>query len=731
MRTSFLSSRERERGARAYLTHSLFNGMGFVLLADTTVALMAVNLGASNTQMGYIGAATHLSGLILPFISVLFAGMNIGRVYTATWFARGFVCAVYFLIPFMNATRGLAVLITAYTLFCMSRAVGVAMSGPTQRALSTRATLGRLLARASFRLNIAALLARGMSAVILRLPWLIGMRGLLMLELLGIGANSVAAYHLRRLGIRDTIERTHGLGIFGTFREHIRREGVLHTLSLHWSVLLTVIMFSFTIPFLKRSAGMSESMIFVYMTVAGLAAIVAATVVQPFVDRLGSRPLLLISNACVAATAVAWALVPPSAALWLFLALGFVTMLNTTLAGLSVSRLVVSLMPDHDKMSYTAMYSFFAAIVALIGGIAGGLLTDLGAAHGTGLLHGYSFAYFAAASLSALGALGALWLPNEGTVGLRTAAGILFSPRNLRDFIDIYHLDTTRNPARREAILATIEQSDTPLATTEIGNRLKSPVIVDRERALKSLFAHPRPELLGEVLDEARDRHSHVRTTAVFALGAYPQPEVAAVLREMLDEHDVAVQSAAAKSLARIGDVAVLDRVRADAMRTDLPSAVRVNYAIALTLMDREGEHLRHIFDLAHPSAGHRSTQWILSTYARFLELTPHLHELFHQENLERGAGFAVLLEETRELGSFLSFESQAREEYGRGNRMRIWEWCREQLEPRRNGFKGPPLHMAAAIGAWDLESTDDTNTLAAAYFTYHILRSPTGWPGQ
>jgi len=680
-KTAYLSSRERERGTAFFLKHAVYNGMGFTLMADTTIALMAINLGATNTELGYLGSAIHISGLILPFVPVLFGGVNIARLFYITWLIRGLVCGFYFLVPFVGRERGMTIILTVYTLFCLTRAIGASMAGPIQRGLTTATATGDLVARLSVRFNMSALAGRILSAAVMKVRFLAGLPGLLTLELSGMIVNTVSALYLRKIPCRDKVERTAVRSIVGVFTEYVFRRDTALPLLLTWATLCIGIMYAFTIPFLSRAAGFSDSLVFVYTLTATAASVVTAFFIKPFVDRMGSKPLLVVSNTLVVLLSLAWAMAPVSTPAAGFFALGFLTVLATTLSGLLINRLVILTMPEQDKVNYTAMYSFFGAIIALAAGYGGGLLTDLGAAAAVPYLHQFSFPYFCAAGI----ALGSLLLTgalrDSGSLSLREAAGILLSVRNLRDFLDLYQLDTTKDPVRRETVLAAIEQSSSALATAEIGNRLRSPLAAERERALKSLFTNPRPELLDDVIDDAQDRHSYTRATAIFALGAYPGERTVELLRRLLDETDRVIQSSAAKSLARIGDVSVLTTVAGRSADPSLSTLCRINYAIALTIMDKSGAHLRGIFSLADPAMGQRSQQSVLSTIARFLGLEPALSEFFHAENLESGSGIESLLDEARELSPFLDFEHRAETAFASQRYREIWEWCGLRIE--------------------------------------------------
>jgi hypothetical protein len=720
-RTTHLSITERETGVRCFRRYSFFNGAGFAFMADTTVTLLALHFGATNTQLGYLASAIFISGLVLPFVPTLFGGMSVVRVFHYTWLMRGFVCFLYLLTPVVPGGWAIALILTVYTVFCIVRVIGASLSQAIQHTLTTSDNTGEFVAQLSLGFNVSTLIAKIISAGILRLHLFGEVAGLLALQLLGIGSNTMAAGNLRKIPGREVIERRPGQSILTTFIDKIRQRETALVLVLNWSSLCVGILFGFTIPFLRRVIGMSDSMIFVYSIAGTLAAITAAIVIKPFADRVGSKPLLIVCNAVVAGFACLWAFIPPSLNQLLYVGIGFVSGIFLGIAGLLTGRLMIRSIPENDKVGYTSVYSFFSALIALGAGFVAGLLADAGAHAQAPMLHQYSFPFLAAAAVALCSGILCLYLRDSGSMSLREATAILFSTKNLRAFLDIYQLGTTKDPVKRQSVIVSLEHSDTALATSEIGNWLKNPLPMEKERALRALFSRPRRELHRDILEEAQDPFSCNREHAIFALGAYPGEASEKVLLACMGDPNPLVQSVAAKSLARVGNTSLLGRIIDLAHDPAQSPECRLNYLIALLIMDRHAALLKELFTFVAPQHGPRFGQAAFSVCANRLNMTPTLASFYHRENMSAGKGFRDLVAETKEIAAFLENSAMLLRNYRQAKFVDIWQWCQGLLDGRP---VGEPLdNLVTAVRASDRSMVDKTNTMAAVYFTFQILR--------
>ena len=122
MKTTYLSKEEREIGRTHFVKWAAYNGLGFSLLGDTPVQLMAIHFGATNIQLGYISSILHVSGLILLFLPRMLAGKNLITIQFWSWLLRGLVCCGYGIVLGLEGQMAVGFIMGLYTIFCVIRA---------------------------------------------------------------------------------------------------------------------------------------------------------------------------------------------------------------------------------------------------------------------------------------------------------------------------------------------------------------------------------------------------------------------------------------------------------------------------------------------------------------------------------------------------------------------------------------------------------------------------------
>jgi hypothetical protein len=736
MKTKYLSSAEREKGIRHYLRFSMCNGMGFSLMGATTIYLMALYFGASNTQIGYLSSVLHVSGLILLFLPRMLAGKNIITVQSSAWFLRGLVCVLYVFVLFFQGQAAVYIILTVYTLHCLARTVGIAMTPPVQRMLSTIATRGELVVRSSTRNQLTRLFALFLSFLVLSIQQLSELIGLFILEFLGILMNTAAAFQVKQVPCREVVEYKQGRNMFVILAESLKHRERTLTMVIKWLFLSETIIFAFIIPFLRKIMGFPSNIVFVYTIITAVATISAGYFLKPVVDRIGSKPLLMMASFLLAVLAIIWGIVPSSIPRPVIFILGFATGFFLHMSMLLVSRLILRSLPSKDSIGYTSMINFFSAILSLGVGLSAGMVADLGERLLMPVLNPFGLTFLLATVLALTTGVLCAFLKDSGSLSVKETANILFSTRNLKAFLDIYQFNVTEDPVKKKSILLAIQQSDTSVATEEIQRIIRHPLSPEKGEVLKSLFENPRPALVDDLIQEALDQNSYHRHSAAFALGAYPDKRVEKTLITLLDDPSSRIRSTAAKSLARIGNVTYLEKIHtlANDPSTDLWAAM--NYFIAISTMDQEGTYLKHLFGETVDNVSsmdipcHQNVneclrpsfeQTMFSLAAKMLEGTPVLADLYQEENLARNAGMSILVEDAKQLEPFLKHSNTLCEQYSQGKYQEIWEWCRELLAQQQ--LHGPYAYLRQSITTYDIRAMNREKTLAAVYFTYQILK--------
>ena len=441
MKTQYLSAAEREKGLSYYLRFSTFNGLGFSFVGTTQIYLLALYFGATNTQIGYLSSMLHVSGLALLFIPRMLAGKNIVDVLFKSWLLRGFVCLMYGSIVLFDGQTAVVMIMIIYTIFCVIRTVGVAVSPPVQRMLSTPSAPGEVVVKTSNRFQVTRLGSLFISFLLLSFKHLAELTGLLLLQVLGVVFNTLASLQLRNIPCREKVEYTKGRNLFVILQESLQQRERAFTLLVRLHTVGLMVMTAFIIAFLRKILLFPSNMIFIYTIIETLATITAGYVLKPFADRIGSKPLLIMASLLLTVMGLAWGLLPVSIPWGIVFLMGFLTRFLVHTCLLLVSRLVLKSMPVKDSLGYTSMINFFTALVSLGIGLLGGMLADFGTMFTLTGFNSFGFSFVLLSVVALLNGILSAFLQDRGSLSLKDTIGILFSTRNLKAFLDIYQTE--------------------------------------------------------------------------------------------------------------------------------------------------------------------------------------------------------------------------------------------------------------------------------------------------
>ena len=664
----------------------------------------------------------HFTGVLLIILPRLFNGLKIGRVFFFAWLFRGLVCYLYVILLRMEGQAAVVATMVLFTLFAAFRSAGVPMVQPLQKSLVRRSDEGGIVIKIHIRLTAAALISQIASFVLLSIQFFNGLIGLLVLTTVGAANNTVASVFIRQIPSRERVRYRPGKNVFVLFIQTIRHPTRGIILINRLLNLGSGILFAFGVAYLRRVVEMPANMVFVYLIAGAVSALGATYALRPFVDSIGSKPLLILSSFALAILSCVWALAVGTLPWIVYYAMGFLTFFFLRIRILLLARLIIKTMPRRDRISYTAMLEFAGAIVGLVVGLLGGALADWSGSVSEPAVHVYSYTYFLAALLCSASLVLSLKLRDPGSLSLREAAAVLLSVKNLRAYMDIYQLDVASTQLKRESKLLSLEQSDTPVATAEIRSRFMTPDSSEKERILKSLATYPRRELIDDIVAEVLDPNSPNRVDAIRALGAYPSKRAREALRRCLDAKDAAIVAAALYSLAKIGDRHYGNQIEELIDNPDASIGALIESIRACMLSDEEGITLDRTFELAAPIRGARFEQLVLTITISEQSFTPLLPEYFNLENLVEGSGFSLLLDDAQETQVFENERKAIDGFLDDGNFTAIWDWCRSEV----TGIVCDDSRVERLRNAICIHRPDPltvTNTLAVLYLTYQIRR--------
>ena len=148
----------------------------------------------------------------------------------------------------------------------------------------------------------------------------------------------------------------------------------------------------------------------------------------------------------------------------------------------------------------------------------------------------------------------------------------------------------------------------------------------------------------------------------------------------------------------------------------------RMNFYIALSLMDKSGSYLAELFDTARKEGGINGAQTLFSLVSNLLAMSRPLSEIFQKENEQSLAGLRCLLNEAKPLQIFNQQKKSVQEDFQKGKWGKLFVWCCALLEEKH--FEDSRKYLKHAILNQPPETLNSTTVLATLYFTYQLVKS-------
>ena len=731
--TKYLSDSEKREGQR-YLYHSeVYNGLGFSMLGDTIVYILAVQFNAGNLALGYIASAMYIVGVVLPLMATVFRQKNVVKVQTVTWFLRGIVSLGYLPLIWMKGNNAVILLLVVYTLFCLMRMLGVVLYDYTFKTITSNKTRGRVIGNANVAFQSSTIVAKFLNVVVTSIQSFTGVVGLVGLQMFGVVNNTIASVYLSKIPCRAVIEYKKGRNLYVIFIESMKNNASRVRLLVYWAYMSVTVIMGMSIAFLTREVAMKSNVLFLYTIGISIAVVLAGSFCKFFSDRLGSRPLIIANGIGLVITLILWVIIPVSFSATWFFALGFLTNFFLAVVSILIRRLIAAVIPDDEGVGFNSMTNFVIAFLALFSGLSGGALVTFGSSITHEIyIFSYSFgnSYFLTFTLalvfSVLALIFTISMKEKGSLSTKDATQLMFSLHGIRAFINIDRLEKVTDPIKRKSLLLSLGKNLTGVATSEIRSNLANPFSNDKAEVIRGLFDRPRVALVNELVQDAFCFDSYTQLESIFALGALTHNEKAEqALAYLLDNGSMLVRSTAAKSLARVTrNNRYLQKVTnlSDSTQTILEE---LNVLIARNIMDKEGAFFKELFLSAKKgkSAQFRQTRYALLAY--FLGCIPSLGELYEQKNLLQEDFLIEFLDEARDVGEIEQQRAAIVSAFEHREWSRIWaisfQMTRSlKLDNSRWQYVHEAINDAQVMPR---AQTDGDDALAVLYFAYQVRK--------
>ncbi|HEY9054874.1 MAG TPA: MFS transporter [Rectinemataceae bacterium] len=594
-----LSPAKLATARKDFYVFNFLNSFSFIFVSGSFLTLYALRLGASNAIVGVLNAIAYANFFLMPL------GKHIVRSRPIVWtFGWGWVARYAALVPSifapLFASRGqtgiaLGLLVASIAGFAIFRGLALIGNNPVVDYLASgggdkpRSDRGQFMTNNSIINSIA-----GMSSGFI-LAFFLGEKATPWTYAIGVGIGVLigwaGSYYLLRTPEPEGYMPSGSRSLVEITREALKDRHFKRFILIFMAfAFISGMGRSFLPVYAKESFSQGDDAVMVYSLISSLGAIAMGFLMRLVVDRLGSKPLLIIFGGIGLIGFLPVAVFPgpsifgsaASAAIFLS-TLHFLSAFGFSGQENACQTYYFTLVPKEKTMDLSVVYFIAYGFGGAVGSGFGGILLDILSSAGLSVQSAYRALYGVLCALGGIAIASMRKLKPLGSASVSRSLGVMLSVRDLRAFDLLTRLDRSADASQEVKLIQEIGRSASPLTQEELLDYLRSPRFQVRMEALLAL--EELPELSPKVLRYLiRETETHTFTTSYLAariLGKHGTSEAIPALRKALEAEDYMLQGTAAIALAKLGDTESLPLLESILVRSPNPR-VKISIAYAL-----------------------------------------------------------------------------------------------------------------------------------------------------
>lgn len=551
-----------------------------MLLSGNIPTLFALNMGASGTYIGLLGALNFITYFFMPLGRRAIEGRRIVGVFGWSWMFRYWGMVPALIAPFLARAGypgwGLALLLAGSLLFNIWRGVGLIGNNPVLGMMAGERDRGAFLSSVQIANSLTAIATSAATMAVLGI-WT---GRLLFGALLGAGVltGMMASTILLGLPEPEAYRPPAGTSFMQTVREawadpRLRRfVYVFAPLSFSAGTART-----FIVTHARVLYEQSDGLVMLYYVAFNLGSVAVGYLSRKLMDRLGAKPLYVVFTTVAALAMIPAALSPrfdsDMVTMAFLVGLNFIVGLGIAGEENAGQTYFFSIVKPAQMVDLAILYYVVYGLGGALGSAAGGVFLDTLSVAGVPLVASYRLLYLFVLAVTVLVVLGATRLSAPGSASVRQSLGVLFSMRDLKAIGLLERLEKSGSPADETRIIRELGTYGAAVAERELLPYLKSPRFDVRVEALRALENLDR--LSGKALAAiAEEITRNPYTTAYVAariLGKRRYADALPLLRGALSADDYMLRGAAVTALAEMDDAQSLPAIEALVETTDNP----------------------------------------------------------------------------------------------------------------------------------------------------------------
>jgi MFS family permease len=591
-----LTLKQRAIGKHLYYLYAFFNSFSWASLAEGVVILLLLRLGATETWVGIVASLQYatLPAMVLGYVIV--ARLGVTGTAGLFWGIRSCSAAFMIIAPWTQRFAGnmpLWFMLFGSLGFMLGRAAGLVAFTGIVTELTTERNRGELISNSSKISQFGAILMTITMALFLG-PAAPLYRYQILLTF-GMFCGLTAAIALWKVPEAGMFRKKTPFKLWEELKWSLSTRGRKWFMAMMMGLPVTQgLTYAFGILVAKQGYGLADQNVILFVLVATVGGIVASYTYGLFLDQLGSRPLLVITNFLDIGGVVLVIFLPKSFMIVLIGILFFINGYVNIAFNAAMQHYFISITSHTHQLAH-------GIITRTLGGIAGGLALIVGGwtleriklvldINTDSLLH---FRWFYAGLLLLLIIRTVVFfkLPSLKSQGIRDALSALFSPWDWRAIHAVKRAISVQSENEESKAIAALMQTDSRIYQADLEHYLNSPSIFIRQRAMQALRrAKPTKTLISALERDLQVNQFTTAHQAAYWLGHWEIVEAAPLLCKAIDSQDFLLSGAAIHALVELDERSALPLIEKKFMESENPY-ILIEAARAISLWGDPGHY--------------------------------------------------------------------------------------------------------------------------------------------
>ncbi|MCL2758951.1 MAG: MFS transporter [Treponema sp.] len=577
-----LSPYRLSKARDTYNYFNIFNAVSWNMLVGIIVTLFALRLGATSSFIGLMSSTFYIALFMLPLGKIFARRFSIIGIFSFAWTARSLCMILAVAAPFVDyaghRNTALFMVFLGVLLFHLIRGIGMIANNPVLSMLATGPDRGSYMTQIQIISSSIGMFGSFSIAMILGMEPPIFIFSLLLS--VGVITGVISGTIIKKVPTPEPPKDGGGMKLGEIFKEAFSQDALKNFLFILFIVVLVSgITRTFVIVYAREVFEHNDGLISLFAVFGSLGHLMAGLIVKFLVDRIGAKPLFLVSVILGFLSLIPVIVLPYSAmenvsGIILFMVFLFFMLSFGFLGSEGIAQTYfLGLIPQEKMMDMGILYFLTLGMAGAIGTNLAGLLIDLLLFMGLSPFVAFKVLFILMFILAGIALSRNKKMKAMDSMPLTNALEVIFSFRDLRAISLLGKLDKAQDMHEEKKVLGELHDTPSHLAIDGLLDRARSPKLATRQDAIRAL------EKLNKLSKKAEkaledDITNNPFTTAYIsarALGNHNCYSAIPKLRELSFSEDYMLAGEAILALARMKDKEFLPEIEKIILNTQNP----------------------------------------------------------------------------------------------------------------------------------------------------------------